>query len=343
LPITTTLVPRSTPIAVLGAGSWGTALALHLARLGNDTRLWGRNADEMQKLQSARENARYLPGIRFPDTLSATADLAQALQDVRDIMVAVPSHAFRASLQLLKPLTASNVRIVWATKGFEHGAQALLSSVVTDEFSASTPQAVLSGPSFAKELAAGLPTAITLAANDIAFRTELATRLHSDRFRVYLSDDMIGVQVGGAVKNVLAVGAGMCDGLGFGANARTALITRGLAEITRLGLALGGKSETFYGMAGLGDLILTCTDNQSRNRRFGLALGQGKTPAQAQAEIGQVVEAASNAEEVVLLARKLGIEMPISEQIYRILHDGIDPRVAAKELLMREMRDESTS
>ncbi|NQD36191.1 NAD(P)H-dependent glycerol-3-phosphate dehydrogenase [Permianibacter sp. IMCC34836] len=336
-------MPRSTPIAVLGAGSWGTALALHLARLGNDTRLWGRNADEMHKLQSARENARYLPGIPFPDTLSATADLALALHDVRDVMVAVPSHAFRASLQLLKPLTASNVRIVWATKGFEHGAQALLSSVVTDEFSASTPQAVLSGPSFAKELAAGLPTAITLAANDITFRTELATRLHSDRFRVYLSDDMIGVQVGGAVKNVLAVGAGMCDGLGFGANARTALITRGLAEITRLGLALGGKPETFYGMAGLGDLILTCTDNQSRNRRFGLALGQGKTPAQAQAEIGQVVEAASNAEEVVLLARKLGIEMPISEQIYRILHDGIDPRVAAKELLMREMRDESSS
>lgn len=336
-------MPRSTPIAVLGAGSWGTALALHLARLGNDTRLWGRNAEEMHKLQSTRENARYLPGIPFPETLTATADLQAALNGVRDVMVAVPSHAFRATLRLFKPLVTADVRIVWATKGFEHGAQALLSSVVCDEFAANTPQAVLSGPSFAKELAAGLPTAITLAANDNTFLTELATRLHSDRFRVYLSDDMIGVQVGGAVKNVLAVGAGMCDGLGFGANARTALITRGLAEITRLGLALGGKPETFYGMAGLGDLILTCTDNQSRNRRFGLALGQGKSPAQAQAEIGQVVEAASNAEEVVLLARKLGIEMPISEQIYRILHDGLDPRTAAKELLMREMRDESAN
>lgn len=334
-------MPRSTPIAVLGAGSWGTALALHLARLGNDTRLWGRNVDELQQMQTQRENTRYLPGIPFPDTLTATSDLARALNGVRDVLIAVPSHAFRSSLQTLKPFVGSDVRIVWATKGFEHGAQALLSTVVSDEFTSETPQAVLSGPSFAKELAAGLPTAITLAANDAEFRNALAQRLHSDRFRVYLSDDMIGVQVGGAVKNVLAVGAGMCDGLGFGANARTALITRGLAEITRLGLALGGKLETFYGMAGLGDLILTCTDNQSRNRRFGLALGQGKSPAQAQAEIGQVVEAASNAEEVVLLARKLGIEMPISEQIYRILHEGIDPRVAAKELLMREMRDES--
>ncbi len=333
-------MPRSTPIAVLGAGSWGTALALHLARLGNDTRLWGRDANAMATMQCDRVNARYLPGIPFPDTLTATADLAQALTGVRDVLVAVPSHAFRQTLQQLKPLVPPTVRLVWATKGFEHGAQALLSSVVSDEFAANTPQAVLSGPSFAKELAAGLPTAITLAANNDEFRRELAARLHSDRFRVYLSDDVIGVQIGGAVKNVLAVGAGMCDGLGFGANARTALITRGLAEITRLGLALGGKSETFYGMAGLGDLILTCTDNQSRNRRFGIALGQGKTPQQAQAEIGQVVEAASNAEEVVLLARRLGIEMPISEQIYRILHEGIDPRVAAKELLTREMRDE---
>ena len=336
-------MPRSTPIAVLGAGSWGTALALHLARLGNDTRLWGRNADELQQMQNQRENARYLPGISFPDTLTATSDLAHALNGVRDVLIAVPSHAFRNSLRALKPFVGADVRIVWATKGFEHGAQALLSTVVSDEFTSETPQAVLSGPSFAKELAAGLPTAITLAANDGEFRNALAQRLHSDRFRVYLSDDMIGVQVGGAVKNVLAVGAGMCDGLGFGANARTALITRGLAEITRLGLALGGKLETFYGMAGLGDLILTCTDNQSRNRRFGLALGQGKSPTQAQAEIGQVVEAASNAEEVVLLARKLGIEMPISEQIYRILHEGVDPRVAAKELLMREMRDESAT
>ncbi len=333
-------MPRSTPIAVLGAGSWGTALALHLARLGNDTRLWGRDAAAMAAMQGDRVNARYLPGIAFPDTLTATADLAQALAGVRDVLVAVPSHAFRQALQQLKSLVPADVRIVWATKGFEHGAQALLSSVVADEFSTTTPQAALSGPSFAKELAAGLPTAITLAANNDNFRQELAARLHSDRFRVYLSDDLIGVQIGGAVKNVLAVGAGMCDGLGFGANARTALITRGLAEITRLGLALGGKPETFYGMAGLGDLILTCTDNQSRNRRFGIALGQGKTAAQAQAEIGQVVEAASNAEEVVLLARRLGIEMPISEQIHRILHDGIDPRVAAKELLNREMRDE---
>ncbi len=334
--------PAPTPetLAVLGAGSWGTALALHLARSGHRVRLWGRNADALAAMQRDRVNARYLPGIQFPDTLSASADLAATLDGVDGVLVGVPSHAFGETLQALDRHWACRQGIAWATKGFEHGARALLSSVAASHCGASAPLAVLSGPSFAKELAAGLPTAITLASNDAGFCQRWAKRLHTDRFRVYTSDDLIGVQVGGAVKNILAVGAGMCDGLGFGANARTALITRGLAEMTRLGVALGGKTETFYGMAGLGDLVLTCTDNQSRNRRFGLALGQGKTAAQAQAEIGQVVEAANNAAEVFALAQQLGIDMPITEQVYRILHHGIDPRSAAKDLLTRELKAE---
>jgi glycerol-3-phosphate dehydrogenase (NAD(P)+) len=330
------------PIAVLGAGSWGTALALHLARSGNPTRLWGRDQSAMTTMQNARQNARYLPGISFPDQLTATADLALALAECSDILVSVPSHAFRSTLRAIKPYLAQpSLRVCWATKGFEHGAQTLLSDVVKEEIGESVAQAVLSGPSFAKELAAGLPTAITLASNDAAFRQQLAQRFHNDRFRVYLSDDMIGVQVGGAVKNVLAIGAGICDGLGFGANARTAMITRGLVEMSRLGVALGGKLETFYGMAGLGDLMLTCTDNQSRNRRFGLLLGQGKTAQEALVEIQQVVEGFDNTAEVFALANKKNIEMPIVEKIYRILHDHVPAKQAAKELLSREMKEDS--
>ncbi len=331
----------NTPIAVLGAGSWGTALALHLARSGNETRLWGRDQTTMAAMQTARQNARYLPGISFPDNLTATADLGQAIAGCRDILIAVPSHAFRRTLRSLKPLFNVAPRLCWATKGFEHGAQTLLSDVVKEEFGDDVAQAVLSGPSFAKELAAGLPTAIALAANDADFRHDMAARFHNDRFRVYLSDDMIGVQVGGAVKNVLAIGAGICDGLGFGANARTAMITRGLVEMSRLGVALGGKLETFYGMAGLGDLMLTCTDNQSRNRRFGLLLGQGRTAQEALVEIQQVVEGFDNTAEVFALAKKRHIEMPIVEKIYQILHQQIPAKQAAKELLSREMKDDN--
>ena len=333
-------MPQTTPIAVLGAGSWGTALALHLARNNNSVRLWGRDIQQMQHMQQDRCNARYLPDIPFPENLLATADIRQALSGVHDILISVPSHAFRATLQLIKPLVNDQVRVIWATKGFEHGAQALLSTVAQNELSPETAIAILSGPSFAKELAAALPTAITLATTFDAFRQDMVQRFHNDKFRVYQSNDIIGVQVGGAVKNILAVGAGMCDGLGFGANARTALITRGLAEMMRLGVAMGGKTETFYGMAGLGDLILTCTDNQSRNRRFGLALGQGKDPQQAQKDIGQVVEAAANAGEVWQLAQSHRIDMPITEQIYRILHQGVSPIDAAKELLSRTSKSE---
>lgn len=329
------------PVAVLGAGSYGTALALLLARNGHDVRLWGRDPQAMAAMMRERVNRRYLPDAHFPDNLSATAELSEALAGCHDVLIVVPSQAFDDALLRLKPFIDGKMRIVWATKGLAHDSGELLHTRIEAILGASLPKAVLSGPSFAKEMAQGLPTAITLASEDEALAEDWAALLHSPVFRVYLSRDLIGVELGGAVKNVIAVGAGMADGLGFGANARTALITRGLAELTRLGLALGGLRDTFYGMAGLGDLVLTCTDNQSRNRRFGLAIGQGAGPAEAEAAIGQVVEGARNAREVRLLAARVGVEMPIVEQVYQVLYEGLAPREAAKNLLSRALKAEN--
>lgn len=330
--------PRS--VAVLGAGSYGTALALLLARNGHTVHLWGRNPDQMAAMARDRVNARYLPDARFPDNLLPTADLGEAMAGTRDVLVVVPSQAFDEALLALKPFASPELRLVWATKGLAHDTGELLHTRVEAILGARLPKAVLSGPTFAKEMAQGLPTAITLASEDEALAQDWARLLVSPVFRVYLSRDLIGVQLGGAVKNVIAVGAGMADGLGFGANARTALITRGLAELTRLGLALGGSRETFYGMAGLGDLVLTCTDNQSRNRRFGLAIGQGMPLAAAESSIGQVVEGARNAREVHLLAERMGVDMPIVEQVYRVLYEHMDPREAARNLLSRALKAE---
>ena len=244
-------------------------------------------------------------------------------------------------LQQIKPLLRSDSRLIWATKGLERDSGRLLQEVVQEQLGNHYPLAVLSGPTFAKELANGLPTAIALASNDEQFAREVQSRIHcSKHFRVYINNDMIGVQLGGAVKNVIAIGAGISDGMGFGANARTALITRGIAEITRLGLSLGAQPATFMGMAGLGDLVLTCTDNQSRNRRFGLMLGQGFSAQQALDNIGQVVEGFYNTKEAHLLAQRQGIEMPITEQIYQVLFCGKDARDAALTLLGRERKEE---
>lgn len=328
-------------ITVLGAGSYGTALAFCLARNHNATYLWGRDAAHCQELQSQRENARYLPGARFPDALVIEPDLAQAVAASRDILVVVPSHAFKAMLEALKPLLTDEHRIIWATKGLEPGSGRLLRDVALDVLGDQYPLAVLSGPTFAKEMVAGLPTAISLSSTCQALIEDFAHKLHcSKSFRVYTNPDFIGVQLGGAVKNVIAIGAGLADGLGFGANARTALITRGLAELTRLGVTLGAQPETFMGMAGLGDLVLTCTDNQSRNRRFGLALGQGKSVEQAMQEIGQVVEGFRNTEEVHTLASRMQVEMPICEQIYAVLYQGKAPKEAAVSLLARDLKAE---
>lgn len=286
------------------------------------------------------ENKRYLPGVSFPANLVASPDLEACLAGVRDILVVVPSHGLRKTLETIRPLLRPDSRICWATKGFELDTGKLPHQVAAEVLGPDRPVAVLSGPTFAKEVAEGLPTAMTVAASDPEFGDALARALSSDKFRAYTSDDMVGVEVGGAVKNVLAIGAGMSDGLGFGANTRVALITRGLVEMTRLGMALGAKRETFMGLAGMGDLVLTCTDNLSRNRRMGLALARGLTVAEAQDEIRQVVEGVKAARAVHQVAEELRIEMPICNQIYRILYEGVPPLEAVSALMTRELTSE---
>jgi len=287
------------------------------------------------------ENKRYLPGIPFPQNLKASPDLDTCLSGVRDILLAVPSHGLRETLATIKPMLRPDSRICWATKGFELHSGKLPHQVVAEELGEDRPMAVLSGPTFAKEVAEGLPTAMTIAANDADFAQSLAAALSDDNFRAYTSDDIAGVEVGGAIKNVLAIGAGMCDGLGFGANARVALITRGLVELTRLGVALGAQQETMMGLAGMGDLVLTCTDNLSRNRRMGLALASGMSIEEAQEEIQQVVEGVLAAEAVKEVADGLGIEMPICNQVYRILYEGASPREAVGALMARQLKSEN--
>jgi glycerol-3-phosphate dehydrogenase (NAD(P)+) len=327
-------------IATLGAGSWGTALAILLSRNGATVRLWGHLREEIEKLRRDRENRDFLPGFPFPEELLPTTELTAALDGADAILVAVPSHAFRSVLTVIKPLLKPATPLFWATKGLDPQSDQLLHEVA-EEVIGKRPFAVISGPSFAREVASGLPTAITVASRDRRFADQVAGYLHSDCFRAYTSDDVVGVEVGGAAKNVMAIGAGIADGLGFGANSRAALITRGMAEITRLGVALGGKTDTFIGLAGIGDLVLTCTDDQSRNRRMGLALARGLTIDQAKGEIGQEVEGVIAAREIFHRSRKLGVEMPITEQIYRVLYEGLDPREAVQLLLERQMRAEA--
>ncbi|MFZ7266853.1 NAD(P)H-dependent glycerol-3-phosphate dehydrogenase [Avibacterium avium] len=331
----------NSPISVIGAGSYGTALAISFSRNGSPTYLWGHDPAHMQRLNEEHCNQAFLPNIPFPSALEIESDLASAVQKSRDLLIVVPSHVFGEVLQKIRPHLQPHHRIVWATKGLERDTGRLLQQVVEEKLGTQYPLAVLSGPTFAKELAAGLPTAIALASHDQAFAEEFQARIHcSKHFRVYINQDMIGVQLGGAIKNVIAIGAGMSDGMGFGANARTALITRGLAEISRLGEALGANPNTFMGMSGLGDLVLTCTDNQSRNRRFGLMLGQGKNAEEALAEIGQVVEGFYNTKEAYLLAQRHGVEMPITEQIYQVLFCGKNAQDVALSLLGRERKGE---
>jgi len=335
------LSSRADSIAVIGAGSWGTALALAFARGGRDVRMWGRNATHVREMAADRENRRYLPGAAFPENLAVHESLETALAGIRDVLIAVPSHALRETVTAIKTWVADDTRVCWATKGFELGTGELPHQVVAEVLGDSLPLAVLSGPTFAKEVGEGLPTALTVAANDSEFAGDLAKALSGPNFRAYTSDDIVGVEVGGAVKNVLAIGAGMSDGLGFGANTRIAMINRGLVEMTRLGVALGARKETFMGLAGMGDLVLTCTDDLSRNRRMGLAIAAGKPIAEAQAEIQQVVEGVMAAEAVHEVADKLGIEMPICQQVYRILYRGLSPREAVGALMSRELKPEA--
>mgnify|MGYP000305087858 FL=1 len=328
-------------ITVLGAGSYGTALAICLARNGHKTLLWGRDAHHVTAMAQDRENNKYLADCPFPENLALEADLEKAVQASDNLLVVVPSHAFADMLKQIKPMLTDNAKIAWATKGLDPQTGDLLQNVARQVLGDSMTLAVLSGPTFAKEMASGLPTAISLSSEDDEFVAELSDLLHCEkRFRVYSNKDFIGVQLGGAVKNVIAIAAGIADGIGFGANARTALITRGLAEMTRLGLALNAEPATFMGMAGLGDLVLTCTDNQSRNRRFGLALGQGNEVEQAITDIGQVVEGYRNTKEVYMLAQRHDVEMPIVEQVYQVLYRGKNAKLAAADLLSRDKKFE---
>ena len=323
-------------ITVIGAGSWGTALAIRLAANSNDTCLWGHEPGFMQTLAGERQNSAFLPGIPFPDGLRIESDLAAAIGASRDLLIVVPSHAFREVLARMMPLLDPRRRIAWATKGLEYGSGKFMNEVLEEVAGTKYPAAVLSGPTFALEVARGLPTALTVASVNPVFANDMAARLHSDVMRVYTSDDMLGVQLGGTVKNVLAIASGITDGLQLGANSRAALITRGLAEIIRLGDAMGARRETLMGLAGMGDLILTCTEDLSRNRRLGLALGRGTALDVAIREIGQVVEGFNTAREVMQLARAWRVELPISEQVYRVLHEGLAPRDAVYNLLSRE-------
>ncbi|KKA44704.1 MULTISPECIES: NAD(P)H-dependent glycerol-3-phosphate dehydrogenase [Salinivibrio] len=338
----TDLAPtQDAAITVLGAGSYGTALAISLARNGANVVLWGHDPSHIAQLEIDRANQAFLPDVAFPDSLVLCADLSVAVNASRDLLVVVPSHVFGDVLSQVRPHLRADSRVCWATKGLEPETGRLLQDVAREQLSDDIPLAVLSGPTFAKELAAGMPTAISVASPDAEFVSDLQEIIHCQHsFRVYGNHDFIGMQLGGAVKNVIAIGAGISDGIGFGANARTALITRGLAEMTRLGEALGASRDTFMGMAGLGDLVLTCTDNQSRNRRFGLALGQGEDVQGAQDNIGQVVEGYRNTKEVWALAQRSGVEMPIVEQIYQVLYQGKLAHHAARDLLARDKKSE---
>ncbi|MEQ1579151.1 MAG: NAD(P)H-dependent glycerol-3-phosphate dehydrogenase [Steroidobacteraceae bacterium] len=328
-------------IAVLGAGSWGTALAIQLARKGNPTILWGRDSRHLAELVRDRRNRRYLPDAAFPPGLKIEPDLARALDDCRTLLLAVPSHGLRSTLTSIAGLLRPDTRVAWATKGIELGTGLLPHQVAAEVLGTHLPMAVLSGPTFAKEVGAGMPTAMTVASADPDFALEMARSLSDLHFRAYTSSDLVGVEVGGAVKNVLAIGAGISDGLGFGANSRVALITRGLVEMTRLGIALGARQETFVGLAGLGDLVLTCTDNASRNRRFGLALAAGASIAEAERSIGQVVEGLPAALAVRQVAERVAVEMPICEQVYRVVHTGLSPTECVRELMSRDIKAEN--
>jgi len=314
---------------------------MQLARNGVPTHLWGRDHEQMALMAKERCNTRYLPGLPFPDGLTPSFDLSTTLAASDHLLLAIPSHVFRSTIKIIAPQLKPGTQIAWATKGLEPGSRRLLHQIIDEELGRDQPCAVISGPTFAKEVAKGLPTAVTVASRDENTAAFFASCLHGGTFRAYTASDIVGVELGGACKNVLAIAAGIADGLGYGANTRAALITRGLAEMMRLGVKLGGHPETFMGLAGLGDLVLTSTDDQSRNRRVGLALGQGCSLDEAISAIGQAVEGVKSAPEVHHLAQQLEVEMPITEQVYRVLYEGETAHDAVTALLQREQKAET--
>lgn len=333
-------INKKSPIAVLGAGSWGSAMALTLARNANFVKLWCKESALAEAIRVEKKNSRYLPGFIFPENIEVSDQLSEVLNGVDDILIVVPSHAFREVLLEVKKLASPNVRIAWGTKGLDPSSCRLLGDVVTEIFPKETSMLVLAGPSFAKEVADEKPTAVSISGNNPQFMDDISARFHNHYLRLYKNSDFVGVQLCGAVKNVLAIAVGIADGLNLGANTRCALITRGLAEMRRLCVALGGLEATMMSLAGIGDLVLTCTDNQSRNRRFGLALGQGMSADAALKEIGQAVEGLTNTRQVLLLAKGCGVEMPITEQVKAILFDNQSVSESVTQLFQRELKDE---
>jgi glycerol-3-phosphate dehydrogenase (NAD(P)+) len=325
-------------IAVLGAGAWGTALAIRLAGQG-PVSLWTRSSEHAVAMRRERENRRYLPGFPLPKGLEVSSDLTGVVVDADLLIAGVPSNAFRSLAMSLRQLGSAKP-LIWLCKGLETGSRKLPHEVLAEAWPDHPASAVLSGPSFAKEVAQGLPAALTVASRDADFARRVARQLHDPKLRLYSSSDVVGVELGGAVKNVIAIAAGIADGLGFGLNARAALITRGLAELTRLGLKLGGHPETFMGLSGMGDLILTCTGDLSRNRQLGFRLAAGESLEGALRELGHVAEGATTAIEVAGLARELGVEMPITEAVAQILRQEMPPREAVAALLARDLKDE---
>jgi glycerol-3-phosphate dehydrogenase (NAD(P)+) len=327
------------PVAVLGAGSWGTALAVLLARNGVPTTLWGRTPQVVVDMATARRNTRYLPDLAFPDSLQLSGALEPTVRDAGTVLIAVPSHAFARLIDAAAPWIAPDAGIAWATKGFDPASGRFLHELVADRL----PQhaaAVVTGPSFAREVANGLPTAVTVHSAQADFARSIAQRLHSPLFRAYTGNDVLGAELGGAMKNVLAVATGVADGMQLGLNARAGLITRGLNEMLRLGGALGARAETLMGLAGLGDLVLTCTGDLSRNRRLGLALGRGVRLQQAVAEIGQVIESVQTVDTVMQLAARHQVELPITALVQRVLREELSPAEAMRALLSREQKPE---
>lgn len=325
-------------IAVLGAGAWGTAIAVAICD-NHDVTLWSRDAGHCDDMRNARENRRYLKGVPFPAALKVTSDLRAASEAAELLIVAVPTAGFRATLEQLRPL-GDGISVVWLCKGFEAGSRQLPHQVIAQVLPQVRRSAALSGPSFADEVGRGLPAAVVLASFDSEFAAFAAQTIHTGRLRIYSSDDLLGVEVGGAVKNVIAIAAGVCDGLQLGNSARAAVITRGLAEVTRLGLRLGGRIETFMGLSGVGDLALTCTSDLSRNRRVGLALAAGADLADALSRLGHVAEGVNTAREVWRLAQQLDVDMPITQAITRVLDGAVSPLEAVDELLQRDPKPE---
>lgn len=326
-------------IAVLGAGSWGTALAALLARNGAATRLWGRDPAALAQMAERGFNTRYLPEIALPFELQYEADLGQALRGAHIVLLVVPSHAFAAMLEDIAPLLDAGTLVAWATKGFEPGTGRFLHELVEERLPGHGA-AVVTGPSFAREVAAGLPGAVTVHSDDPVFAQQLASLLHAPNLRAYTGNDMLGAELGGAMKNVLAVATGVADGMQLGLNARAGLITRGMNEMLRLGVALGARAETLMGLSGLGDLVLTCTGDLSRNRRLGLALGRGVPIDEAVREIGQVVESVITADEVARLASQHGLDLPIASGVRAVLHGEVTPVEGLRALMAREQKPE---